>query len=146
MSGRGGARPRSGRKSKLTKLQALMVGERYEALWLKAATDQAMARYERDTTTKMVRQEQARADLIPTRGRRMNEDITESIDEIICGRRVSIPVFRPYGVKAEIVSKVVGWCKDEYEQIITPSKANECWKEYRRFQKWAKNKRSLNST
>lgn len=126
-----------------------MVGAHCEALWLKAGEAQALARYERDPKIKMIRQEQARADLIPktSRGRKMNPEITEGIDDITGGSRfTSIPLKRPYGVKEEIIAAAIAWCGDEYGQIISESKAAECWKKYKRFQKQAKDRRSLNST
>lgn len=146
---RGGARAGAGRKSPLNGFQALQVGQYCEALWIKAAEEQAHARYEALPQTKDIRAEQARADLIPlSRGkRRMNPDITESIDEITGGKRsISLPLMRPFGVKADIIKKAIDWCKSEFGQIISASKAVECWKNYKRFEKWAKDKGSLNST
>jgi hypothetical protein len=146
---RGGARSGAGRKSSLTTLQALLVGEHCESAWLRAAEDQAFERYERDPVTKMIRDEQARTDLIPRFARRRGaqRDISESIDDITDGKRgVSIPLKRPYGAKAGVLEGAIAWCQQEYGQIITTSKATECWKEYKRFQKWASNAASLNST
>lgn len=147
---RGGARSGAGRKSKLTSFEALAVGGYCETLWQQAAEDQAMARYEADPTTKNVRQEQVRSDLIPkSRGgkRRMNPDITESIDDITAGKRaVSIPLKRPYGARAKILADVVEHCRVEYGRIISPSKAAECWKQFKKFQKSPEYKASLNST
>jgi hypothetical protein len=149
---RGGARSGAGRKSNLSKLQALMVGGYCEALWNQAAEDQAHARHEQEPTTKMIRQEQDRAELIPKspRGRRMNPEITESIDDIVraAGRQraVSIPLKRPYGAKVKVIAVAIAWCQEKYGQTITESKALECWKEWKRFQNTPEYKASLNST
>lgn len=98
----------------------------------------------------MIRDEQARTELVPIfsrKGRRSVRDISEGIDEITGKRRlVSIPIKRPYGVKAKVIADAIEWCRLEFGQIITPSKAVECWKKYKRFQKWAKIRHSLNST
>jgi hypothetical protein len=129
---RGGARSGAGRRSVLSREQALWVGEECERLWIKASEDQAMARYEKGPITEMIRDEQARTDLIPIFARKARgsvRDITESIDEITGGVRVmSIPRKRAYGAKSEVIKAAIAWCLDEYGQIITSSKAVECWK------------------
>jgi hypothetical protein len=97
----------------------------------------------------MVRNEQSRTELIPLSVRRRADisDITESIDEITVGNRaVSIPLKRAYSARATLVQATITWCKAEYGQVITTSKVIECWKGYRRFQKWYQNRRSLIST
>jgi hypothetical protein len=97
----------------------------------------------------MVRDEQSRTELIPLSARRRADisDITEGIDEItVSSRAVSIPLKRAYSARATLVQATIVWCKAEYGQVITTSKVVECWKEYRRFQKWLENRRSLIST
>ena len=80
----------------------------------------------------------------------MNPEITEGIDDITkhAGRKraVSIPLKRPYGAKAKLIAEVIAACREKYGLTITPSKAAECWKEYKRFQNSPEYKASLNST
>jgi hypothetical protein len=97
----------------------------------------------------MIRNEQSRTELIPLSLRRRADlsDITESINEIAVGSRaVSIPLKRAYSARATLVQATIVWCKAEYGQVITTSKVIECWKEYRRFQKWFENRCPLIST
>jgi hypothetical protein len=97
----------------------------------------------------MVSSEQSRTELIPLSMRRRANisDITESIDEItVASRAVSIPLKRAYSARATLARETIVWCKAEYGQVITASKVIECWKAYRRFQKWFENRRSLIST
>lgn len=136
---RGGARSGAGRKSPLTGWQSLQVGEHCETLWLQAAEAQALARYEELPKTKEIRAEQLRTEMIPMAARRRAkqslQDIGESIDDITGGKRgVSLPLKRPYGAKAAVIKAAIAWCKAEYDQTITASKATECWKAYKRFQ------------
>jgi hypothetical protein len=143
---RGGKRAGAGRPSALSRKQALLVGEEYERLRLKTSEDQALKRRQKSSTARMVGSEQSRTELIPLSVRRQADisDITESIDEITVGRRsVSIPLKRAYSARATLVQETIVWCKAEYGQVITTSKVIECWKEYRRFQEWFENRRSL---
>lgn len=147
---RGGSREGSGRKAQISGLQALQVGGYCEALWEQAAVDQALARYEALPSTKDIRAEQSRTDLIPPpirrRARGALSDITESIDEITGGaRRVTLPILRPYGAKEEIITKAVTWCQEQFGRPISRSKAVECWKQFKRFQR-SPGYRALKST
>lgn len=148
---RGGARAGAGRKGfSLSAVEQLMVGEHCEHLWRQAAEDQAMERHSNSTpVNQQIRDVQESAALVGRLARKygMPEEITEDIDELTGGMRfVSIPLKRPYGMKGKILAAAIEWCRVEYGQIITTSKATECWKKYSSFQKWAKNKGSLNST
>jgi hypothetical protein len=148
---RGGARAGAGRKSALSGYEALQVGERFEYLRIMAAEDQAMSRQH---AGKLIEAAQERANSIPLKERKrgMPEDITDDVDFYTGStpdasrRAMSLPVKRQYGAKAEIAKAAIAWCQDEYGQIITTSKAVECWKKYKRFQKWAENQDSLNFT
>jgi hypothetical protein len=141
MSGRGGAGRGQGRKPALDPVEAFEVGERCEYLWHKAAENDALAEHNKLPISRMVQDEQARAALIPmpARGRRrMNPEITEAIDEITEGaRRVTLALRRPHGEKAKVLADAVAWCEEQFGQIISANKADECWKAFRRFRKRA---------
>jgi hypothetical protein len=138
---RGGARSGAGRKSALSTFEALQLGEWCEYQWSKTAEDQALERHTKSTrTTLQIRDVQDSAALVGRLARKhgMPEQITEDIDHLTGGDRVvSIPLKRPYGAKAKVIAAAIKWCKAEYGQTITVSKATECWKAYKRFQRRA---------
>lgn len=71
----------------------------------------------------------------------MNPEITEAIDEITDGaRRVTLALRRPHGAKAKVLSEVVAWCEEQFGQVISTNKADECWKAYNAFRKKAGNR------
>jgi hypothetical protein len=136
MSGRGGAGRGQGRKRTLDSFEAFEVGERCEYLWHKAAEDQALAQHDKLWTSRMVKDEQDRTDLIRPRRPGALRDVSESIDAITAGKRlVSLELKRPHGAKAKVLADAVTWCEAQFGRIITASKVDECWKAYRRFQK-----------
>jgi hypothetical protein len=159
--GRGGKRPDAGRKSPLTREQALYVGEFCESLWREVAEKQAFDRYENSPEGRMIRAEQVRAHMIPVKLRQLRrrdtrenlKDIRDSIDELTgvdesgtARRRLTIHLQRPYGVKPQVLREAVAWCKSVFGQTISTSKATECWKVYKRHEKWRENQDSLIST
>jgi hypothetical protein len=50
-------------------------------------------------------------------------------------RASSYPLKRAYGVRKETKAAVVAWCKVHYRVKISDSKADECLKAFRRYQK-----------
>ena len=138
---RGGKRSGAGRKAAIDSFQALQVGEHCEALWLKAAEDQALARHAETAEMQLVDAERARLDLVHPLLRKRSalpKEIGEEITDIIGKRRgYTIAVLRPYEAKFEIIQSAIAWCKKEFGADISESKANQCWKDFRRFRKWA---------
>jgi hypothetical protein len=50
-------------------------------------------------------------------------------------RLVTLKRKRAYDVRPDIEKAVVAWCQAEFGHVISASKAVECWKEYKRFQR-----------
>jgi hypothetical protein len=143
---RGGSRVGAGRKAALSGFEALQVGEQFEYLRIMAAEAQAI---EKLPNRQAIEAAQERAQSIPIKERKRGtpEDIKDDVDFYSGGNRgSSVSLSRQYGGKTEITAATIKWCLNEFGQRISASKAVECWKKYRKFQKDIENNGSLNST
>lgn len=136
---RGGARPGAGRKG-LSAYERLLIGGECQRRWDELAERLALEQYEALPTTKMIRAEQARTEMIPIhlRKRRHNEtleDVRESIDDIVGdrGRRVIVQIKRPYGARPQLIKEVAAWVFEQFGRSVSESQVRESWKEWVRF-------------
>ena len=144
---RGGARTGAGRRKKLELLTALLIGEHFDLLWYQESVRQALARHGKSNSMRTVRAAQSWAAMIPL-GRRAKsssaEEISEDIDFATGGNRYSsLPLLRPYGARRTLVTETITWCKENVELTISERQVLACWKEYKKFKKWAEINESL---
>jgi hypothetical protein len=152
---RGGARPGAGRKG-LSAYEKLIIGGECQRRWDELAERLALEQYEALPATKMVREEQARTQMIPVKLREKPpratrdtlEDVRESIDDIVgdIGRRVTVKIKRPYGARPQLLKEVAAWVHEQYGRSISQSQVRESWKEWVRFTESPAYQASLKST
>jgi hypothetical protein len=99
-----------------------------------------LEQYEALPSTKDIRAEQARTEMVPIglRKRRYNEtleDVRGSIDDIVGdrGRRVTVQIKRPYGARPRLIEEVAAWVLEQFGRSVSQSQVKESWKEWVRF-------------
>jgi hypothetical protein len=154
----GGAGRGQGRKKAVAAaLERCAAGSKCEELWNELMVRQALAKYELDPATKMIRLAQNRTSLIPLRDR-TRRSTNETLDDVgsdieaalelrtsrdrgnassLCfeegrsARQLQIPLVRPKNAKAQIIEEAISWFKDTYGIELTPYRMRRCWDEFR---------------
>jgi hypothetical protein len=151
---RGGKRVGAGRKTNLSLRQVWTVGAEYARLLEEAAEMQSRERPMTDRAKcdvldaeREIRNAQGiinRIDPDARGGDHIRETNSDEIDfemnnirpkatpDHVFRRARSYSVKRAHGVKAEIGAATIAFCRVKYGHTISPSKANECLKEFRR--------------
>jgi hypothetical protein len=154
---RGGKRVGAGRKTNLSLRQVWIVGAEYAGLLEEAAERQSRERPITDRAKcdildaeREIRNAQGtinRIDPDACGGDHIRKDNSGEIDlemnnirpeatpDDVFRRARSYSVKRAYGVKAEIKAATIAFCRVKYGHTISPSKADECLKEFRRLLK-----------
>jgi hypothetical protein len=114
-------------------MDAIDIGSTCEKLWRRLSERKAEAKHRNQQYVKNIRKERALIHKIPI------EDISQGIDDILDGagrgRFVSKPLKRPKG-KREWVKRVVARLAWRAKRIvISPRRVEDCWKEYRSFER-----------
>jgi hypothetical protein len=112
-------------------MDAIDIGWACDELWLRISQRKAEAKHRNQQYVKDIRQEQALIHEIPI------EDIAQGIDDILDGagrgRFVSKPLKRPKGKRERVKRVVARFARRAHRVAISPRRAEECWKEYRKF-------------
>jgi hypothetical protein len=151
----GGPRPGSGRKPVLTFAQEIAVSAEYERLWGEAGEIAAYAKYygtkkaeadkkievlQRQNLTllhkKLPRHLRWHRSAVQQKIGRIKQELDRAgaeIDKI--GRRLSLPLKRPKGLRAHVTAQTIARCKKKYGIEITARRVADCRAKYRRFLK-----------
>lgn len=148
---RGGKREGAGRKKTLCEIERLNVGVRCQQLWRQEI--EARLKVDVAVATECIAEEQAiarairpnaRKEWLEVHGDRHSHDVASGLaaqqklernEEP--NRILTIPLRNPKGKRDQIIAKVAS--EESVTSRITISKrfVDECWKEYRRYQKMA---------
>jgi hypothetical protein len=150
---RGGYRPGAGRKPKanLTYRQQLTVGATFNAMMERIAKRRAWAKHRQSTIKREIRANRETEDdgvinieELDTMLRFDDRDVVygTAIKAKFAGARYialgTISLKRAYGAKDRARKVTIIWCRHKYKQTITPSKADECRREFARLMKRAR--------
>jgi hypothetical protein len=109
------------------------IGSTCEDLWRRFRERKAWAEYRNQPHVKDIRQERALIHKIPI------GDISQGIDDILYhaarGRFESIPRTRPKGKRGWVKRVVARWARRARHIAISPRRVEDCWKEYRKFER-----------